>query len=266
MAAGSARTVAGFGDVDVVGVRWVNENRLLFAAADLSVNRDDWRSNSQGWFAVNRDGTRMTRDVLKWGWPRQMLDDGSNQVIAERSDGKLHDATYTLWRIDTMNGHDVPLSTGMPQDALGWVLDETGRVRAVTARHENRAVLYRQDDKTKNWVSVIDQPLFGERVQPIEFRHGQMYVTAPTPNSPYRALYRYDLEAGRLDDKPLVAVDGWDFNGALVFDDASKRLIGVRHETDDWSTTWLDPDMKALFEFGSYLFCDSSNDAHSFRE
>ena len=242
------RIVAGWGDLDAVGVQWITDDRLLFAAVDLSVNLDDWRSRTRGWMAVNRDGTRMLASALGVNaWPVAPLGDGSLDMVVMRSNGDRKNPVWSLWRISTRSGHDTRLAANSPAGTFSWVLDEKGTPRALVTKEADRAVLYRAEDDGQRWVKVIDQPLFGgARIAPLAYRHGQMYVVAGAGDADLGAVFSYDLQTGKLGDKPIVQVQDYDFNGALVFDDETGRLIGIRHLTEDWSTTWLDAEMQAI--------------------
>lgn len=240
------RIVSGWGDVDVQRAQWANDDRLVFAAVDLHVNLDDWRTRSQGWFSVKRDGTRMVRDVLGIN-PVALgrLADGSPNVVVVRSNGERTDPLYSLWRVDTRSGHDVNLSKDGPARQIEWLFDESGTLQAVMAQQKDRKGLYRRE--ADRWVCVLDQPIFDVgTIDLYEFHHGRAYVLAGVGPASHRALFEYDLSNAKLADKPVVTLEGYDFRGRLVFDDDAKTLIGIEHLTDDWSTTWLDPGMKSL--------------------
>ena len=246
------QVIAGAGDADVGAVHWVNDERLLFQILDLSVGPYDWRNRGQGWRSVNRDGTRPRAghfDYQRDTWPLQFLRDGSNHVIATRTVGADKDKSLTLWRIDSLTGYDVQLAKDAPDGVIHWSVDETGTPRALLARKGDRATLYRRDEAQQRWIAVHEQPLFGVgTIEPFAFHHGQMYTRVPRGEARTRALFRFDLEQGKAADDAVVVLDGYDFDGELLFDAESEQLIGIRHLTDEWGTTWIAPEMKALQE------------------
>ena len=260
------RIVAGAGDIDVGEMHWINDKRLLFYTVDLSVGPYDWRSKTQGWWSVNRDGSRLRKDQFDYQrdtHPIQFVGDASNNVIATRTVGPDRDKSLTLWSLDTLTGYDVELGQGAPAGVMDWIVDEAGHPRALLARKGNRETLYRHDEDNKRWVAVLEQPLFGAgTIQPLLFREGQMYVLATRGEDRTRALYRYDLDAAKLADAPLAVLDGYDFRGSLVFDAGSREVIGIRHLTDEWGTTWLAPEMKALQQRIDALLPGRVNEIH----
>jgi dipeptidyl aminopeptidase/acylaminoacyl peptidase len=58
-------------------------------------------------------------------------------------------------------------------------------------------------------------------------------------------LYRYDLTTGKLEDKPLFSIEGFDFHGQLVLNAAGTQLAGVHYEGDGPGTVWFEAGMKA---------------------
>jgi acetyl esterase/lipase len=242
------RIVAGWGDVDAVGVQWVSDERLMFAAVDLSVNWDDWRSHTQGWMAVDRDGARLRPGVMGvTGRPVAVYRDGSPNVVVMRNNGARRDPLWSLWRVNTRTGYDVRLHDDSPPGTFAWIPDENMRIQALAAREDDRVVLYRPGEEGKGWVKVLEQPVFGvNEILPLTYRHGQMYVLANTGEAGQRAVFTYDLVHAKPGNKPVAIVPGYDFTGSLLFDDESGRLIGIRHLTEDWGTTWLDAGMQAI--------------------
>jgi dipeptidyl aminopeptidase/acylaminoacyl peptidase len=59
-------------------------------------------------------------------------------------------------------------------------------------------------------------------------------------------LFAAAAETGELDRLPLVSTPGYDFQGDVVQDTASRRLLGVHYETDAAGTVWFDAGMRAL--------------------
>ncbi len=95
---GSAQNVAGYDKLDIVDIRWINDERMTFSI----IARDgEQTSSSSGLFAINRDGSKDKTLMDSWelirghiphdAWvaePRGMrlmawnLDDAPNEVIA----------------------------------------------------------------------------------------------------------------------------------------------------------------------------------------
>ncbi|MFA9216738.1 MAG: alpha/beta hydrolase family protein, partial [Sphingomonadaceae bacterium] len=72
---------------------------------------------------------------------------------------------------------------------------------------------------------------------------GTLYVVSHAGQDK-SAVYTYDLVNNKVADKPLIEVQGFDFNGHLIM--GRDKLLGVRYIGENEDTVWLDDGMKAL--------------------
>ena len=115
---GTAKNAAGYETMDVNGIQWINDERLVFNIVD----RDgEQRSSSSGLYAINRDGTKSATLMLSWEhlrgmdqgtWtsePRYMnmlarsVNDDPNAIIAVGYRVNSYQATqFRIWATKTL--------------------------------------------------------------------------------------------------------------------------------------------------------------------
>jgi dipeptidyl aminopeptidase/acylaminoacyl peptidase len=267
-----ARVVAGFADADVRDTQWVNNRRLVFTVADLAAEVADQRA--PGLFAVDIDGQDM-RQLIARRWhflrstrpaPNEALEpyhrllrtlrDGSDDVIVERANldsARREVRDTTPLRVDTRSGRSrVAVGPGWPDGAMGWVMDERGQARMVVAREAGRTRVHRRAAPDAPWKQVLDVPSYGDGsgggYRPVQWGpDGILYATRLRDDAARtQALYRFDTATDTLEPMPLVAVAGFDFDGQLLFDHTSGKLIGLKVTSDAVGMHWLDEGMKRI--------------------
>lgn len=239
---GTHKIVAGYTDLDIYGVEWLDEDRLLFRTIDYINKPWFWKSDVRQRNIIHRDGTNLRGTC--WGTILQKYEDGSDDVIVSRGTG----SGQSLFRKNMRNCNEEPLTGLRPAHIYFWLIDETGQLIGASTAHDDIERFYRYDKPADKWI-VLSQgdPYTGGALDPITYRFGQLYVQAPVKNAQGTSgVFRADLQTGKIDDEPLIRVDGFDFVGGLIFDHPSKSLVGVHHLTDAWGTTWLDPRMAAI--------------------
>jgi len=261
--------IARFDDADVRSFRWVNDDRLVFDAIDLQAGLGNQQGS--GLYAVNADGSEFVWLVERNGNYRPVgvpavrplpsryrlhstLDDGSSDVVAERFnflDGARTGST-TLVRLNTKTMVTRPLVSFAPPGAQSWVMDRKGQPRAVISGDEKSGIsVYWRAESSEDW-SVISRydaydPGPGS-IQPTAIDYeGRLYVTARQDN-PERtlALFRFDTERKALESKPVVSLKGFDFEGGMLFDGQTRKVLGVTFVSDAPGTVWFDEDMKKV--------------------
>jgi len=263
---GKSRIVAAFQDADVRRYHWVNDKRLVLDTIDYtSAGGGDF---GPGLFAVDADGTSLRRLIRMRGgeafstgtaiasreltWNHQLvstIEDGSADVIVKRFNFHLSDVeSTTLFRLNTETGILSAIDTKAPPGAQWWLVDADGQPRAVMSMVEGRAKVYWRGPKASAW-ELLAESANGYANLPIQpyavDRAGNLFVLAGMKNEAQTTgLFRYNFADRQLEAKPLVAIDGFDFSGSLVFDDARQRLMGVHYENDAHGTVWLDAGMR----------------------
>jgi dipeptidyl aminopeptidase/acylaminoacyl peptidase len=268
---------AGYTDVDVWGVHWVNNERLVFSVADYREAVGGYQPTA-GLFAINRDGsdtrTLVERAETLWfvkppdplhktalPWNTEFLDvdpsGTSDDIFVVQSEFSNTDEfkSLRLLRLNTETGRTKPVDR--PGDTIDWLIDQSGVPRvSVTLKDGVEQVHYR-DPATTQWRKLAEFNSYkGERIDPVYLgADGTLYVVA-NKGRKTDALYRFDLEKNAVDPQPLISVDGYDFDGyaigdrymgdQFVVDNAHKKLLGVRFQTDASATVWFDDGMKKI--------------------
>ncbi|MRW92404.1 prolyl oligopeptidase family serine peptidase [Duganella sp. FT80W] len=258
-----ANMVAQFNDTDIGKAQWVNNDRLLYSTADKSTGQRDVRY-APGLFVVDRDGKHYKQLALRRNqfvrngednndllpWHTYMLDQAGAQDseyvyvkdISFSSVGNL--LSEDLLRLNTRNGKAE--SVDHPSSARSWLLDQNGEPRLVQTLEQNIATIRYLDPASKAWrtLASFDAYTGGGGFQPLAFGpDGALYVVSNTGRD-NSALYRYDLEHGKLPPRHLVELDGFDFRGHLII--SNNKLLGIRIHSDAEGTVWFDPAMQAL--------------------
>jgi dipeptidyl aminopeptidase/acylaminoacyl peptidase len=263
---GAPRLVAGFDDADIVNVRWVNDDRLVFDTENLHVPADDWRL--WGLYAVNRDGKGGTRQligndlsantavtsVVSRVLPRQWdfygtVDDGSPDIIVSERvfEGWYETRALLLSRLNTVTGERRSLSTGVPDRTRRWLLDGTAQPRVITSLHGGRAEIHWRGAVDKSWTKVAEFAAYGgEGFTPWFIDAQDQLLVRAHSGRDHTALYRFDPVLKKLDPEPLLSLKGFDFNPSMVVDATTRRLLGVHFRTERGGSHWFDKDLRQV--------------------
>lgn len=259
---GAAELVAGFSNADVESVWWVNESRLVFRAVNYALPQG--RPGGWGLYAVNRDGsglrhliahsrepdstgTHIASRVLPWNWDLyDTVDDGSADIIvSERIYDNSDDLRAVLLsRLDTVTGRRRSMSQGVPGGALDWLLDNSNQPRVVTTLDKGRTTVHWRAGPDAPWVPVADFPSYGSQGFTPEFidAQGQLFVRSSYQRDT-AALYRFDPQQKTMEPEPVISLQGFDLDPALVFDRASQRLLGLHFLMEQAGSHWFDKDL-----------------------
>ncbi|MGQ3051195.1 MAG: prolyl oligopeptidase family serine peptidase [Roseateles sp.] len=264
---GKGARTAQFTDVDVWRTDWVNDERLVFSAVDLSEGsgRPD---GAPGLFGVNADGSQLRQLVRRRGQP--FITDGNMRneqaldwnhlllTVPRPQPGTTNEEVLVvevtpderrlqtpLW-LNTRNGRTRAVGTSLPADAVGWVTDRRGELRvALTRRAGRQGALWRGPGR-QDWQPLYESDLLNPpfNVNAVDDA-GQLYVTRASGPAGESVLSLYDFERRAPTEKPLVIAPGFDFAGR-VLNDAAGSALGVRVITDAESTVWQNAAMRAL--------------------
>jgi dipeptidyl aminopeptidase/acylaminoacyl peptidase len=262
----SRRTIKAFTNADIEGVHWVNDQRLVYSTTDYGEAQADVRF-WPGLFAVDRDGSGDRILVSKVPEPvsatgknqnSRMLpghtfffdvdrSNSSDDVFVEQWEiSNIYEVqAVRLLRLDTRTGISKPFDR--PGNSIAWLIDQSGVPRANVTLDKGMEQLYYREPANDKWRKLQEFSAYdGKEIWPDFFGpDGSLYVTATT-NGDTSALFRYDLEKNALEHEPLIALDGYDFNGQFIVDYAKKKLLGVRYQTDATGTAWLDAGLKKI--------------------
>jgi len=250
--------VAHFSDTDIGNVQWVNGQRLAFDTQDHQVAQGE-RDYAPGLYAVDRDGARFKQLASRMGnglkissaqhvmlpWHTFLRHQPGPQdsdwiYVDDRSDDNV-----SLVRVNTVTGRTQ--SVERPGDVKGWLLDQEGRPRLAYAVDKAEASIMLRDNETAPWRTIAKfKPLAAgsDAIWSEAFGAGDTLYVQASKGSDKMSIYRLDLASGKMDDKPLIKLDGYDFGGSLVIRDG--KLAGVHYLRDSEGTLWFEPSLQAL--------------------
>ena len=228
---------AGFEDADVVHIRWVNDERLVFFLAD-----EDQGEVRPQYYSVDANGGNLkalgrSGSVLIHQGPQT----GDHVLMERAQDSSEGWGFLKLTRVNTRTAREEELD--VPPWSLSFLIDRQGEpVAALTAKGD-KARFHWRDGQDWRVVKEVDR-FYGESfVLQGMAADGTVYVTARR-DLDQTALYTFDTSNAQLSAKPVLALSQFDMNPGLVF--GEKTLLGVHVQADAATTVWLDEGMKSL--------------------
>jgi dienelactone hydrolase len=258
-AGGPVRILAGVKEMEVFDVHWVNNHRLVFSAYRDDADERE-RARGPGLHAIDIDGSKYRHLVAhEWGAStrRESLppntyflstvhDAQSGDVYVTRNNVFDEDFEgYALFRLNTETGNLVRVDA--PEGISRVVIDAGGTPRVATRRQDGVTHLLYNDPSSGKWRELgaytLESP---DSVSPaMVTRSGQLYVRSHHGRNT-AGLYRMDVNTGKLDPEPVVGLKNFDFSGSLILAPDHENLLGVRYETSEFITTWVDEGMKQV--------------------
>lgn len=269
---GKPTQAARFEGLDVVGVVWANENRLLFRVTDLALGSGSNYREPPGLYAVDRDGANL-RELIRRGWQggagsaggRDRSLSANHQLLAvPQARGGDANSEVVVGELRFNAGYEVtsvrPLmlnvNTGLVRPLADlklptakvaeWLFDPQGEPRvAISVDDLNARIHYRAPGELE-WREIGEGNLMSLPFTPrFVDSQGALYVTQRQGASGLAVLKRFDLKAGVPESLPLISTPGFDFEG-MPLQSGHRGLLGIRFTTDAEDTLWLDPAMKSF--------------------
>jgi len=234
-----ATQITNFDNSDVLQFIWINNNRLVLAAGDAEEASGTARSD--GWYAVDRDGSR-SRRLGGFTFLGLSPDGGDDIIVAARKRGVTINDVY---RFNTWTQRSELLSFDSPGDVLTWVADRESVPRAAHSYVKGiHSLWYRESDKSP-WVRIDEGTDFRLHIAPLAFGYDNktLYVAA-TRDGDKKAIYTYDVQAKKLGE--LIAGSRQANIDTPIFSRAKRALVGVSYQADKPGVVWLDADMARL--------------------
>jgi dipeptidyl aminopeptidase/acylaminoacyl peptidase len=254
------RIIARYGDSDIGNVNWVNNQRLVYSLVD----RKGESGAGSGLFAIDIDGTNQRQLIERYfvtehksGSKTLSTSHQFFAAIASKEGADIWVTEYTsggkerisgslnLIRLNTLTGRSIV--TQKPGDVVTWLVDENHQPRIATTVEKNVYTTLIKDDASGQWRKLFETNGDDESAMTPALigPDGQFYVTA-LQGKDTRSLYRYDTVANKIDAEPLISLDGYDYNGRILFNRGSKKILGLVYDTDAPGTLWLDEKYKQI--------------------
>jgi dipeptidyl aminopeptidase/acylaminoacyl peptidase len=259
-AGGAARPLASIRDMDIGDVHWVNNRRVVYSAVRLDDGDERKVAVGPGLHAINIDGSKPVH-LIAHDWSGNgrgttlppntrflsaVHDDTSSDVFVVRYEAFKEDLEgYSLFRLNTETRNLVRVDA--PENAFGVLIDAGGVPRVAHTRENGAVIIHYNDPKTGKWRKLDQFPMVGDDgfVPILVTRSGQLYVLA-NQGRDTQGLYRYDVDTRKMDPDSVVGLKNYDFNGSLVLAPDRESVLGLRYETSEPITTWLDDGMRQV--------------------
>jgi dipeptidyl aminopeptidase/acylaminoacyl peptidase len=254
------QVIAKYSNLDVISATWVNNQRLVYSMGDRQIAAGQQRTGS-GLIAIDKDG-KNDREIIErtssgsakfrvftaaYGFAGVVGTPGSNDIFVIQRSGTRKVPSATLTRVNTIDGVATGITT--PINTSNFMMDNQGEVRVAIRTIEKMTTVLYKDPKNETWRTLIEfdnikeDGFAPEAIGP----DGSFYVTAFNGKDT-KSVYKYDLENNRIIPTPLVELEGFDFNGSLIFDKKLNKLMGISYLTDANGVLWLDDKMKKVQE------------------
>ncbi|WP_422942208.1 alpha/beta hydrolase family protein [Undibacterium sp. TJN19] len=251
--------IARYSNLDVVFFHWVNNDRLVYGISDKATGVGETQSGA-GLFAIDKDGKNsrqlIDRFISRAPPKFRMLSakmqfisttgtDNSDDIYVGQDSSERVNPGTNLFRLNTKSGQTEIVA--VPPNSGDFLFDQSGQVRVAVASKDRITSTYYKENKTAEWILLNK---FDETIEdgftPIFISPtGELFVTTRNGKDT-AALYRYDTKTKSLDPTPLLALNGFDFDGKILFDNKQNKLAGIRYETDAPATVWLNEQDKKI--------------------
>lgn len=271
-----ARRIAQYADADILGVQWMDDERLLFRLRDLSLGSGEAQEQLAGLHSIRADGsevrilisrnrsTAAPYPVLSWGHRLLQVPAPGTEgvqpdevIVGKPETSGIHLLGITPRWFNVATGLSRPIDMPEPPArALRWWFDSRGRPRLLQTVSETRdarevptVALYWLDSGASQWRPLMQGSALKLRIDPLAVDdQDTLYVLNEEDPGGYATLTRYDREHMTPEEQPLLRTPGFDFAGGLVMAPGGGRLLGVRVDTDAEQTVWFDPAHRAMQE------------------
>jgi dienelactone hydrolase len=261
------KIVAAFADANVEWIGWVNDDRVVFEAAQPGIRID---RDGAGAFAVDADGenlrqltafrtdnmvtgSRIETRMLNYEWSVWgTVDDGSGDVLVARrgadAQGYWDQFLSRLARLDTHTGAMKEVATDVPQFVSRWILDAKAQVRVVAVTRDGRQRLFWRMPGRDAWKLVLDEPQLGQMtIEPLYLENERtLIVEARRAGQDTSALFEFDLHSAKMGEEPLVALKGFDIEAKVEYDSQTRRVVGVHARAAQPLSAWFDARLQAV--------------------
>ncbi len=259
-------------DADVIRVKWLNEDRLLFQVGELGEGSGTNYERGSGLYVIKSDGTEAKQLIERRGRfsaearigrrplsPAHALltipqgaanaDSSANKIVVGKFQRNRDGSVFvTPLMLDVLTMQQESLAVGAPDNVVEWLFDSNGRPRVASAIVGAEQVVYWRDSPTSTWREISRSDALRPQFSPYSLNDNQLMVLAGRGSDGVATLTRFDVKTNTLDASPTINTPGFDFAGNYLIDPSSGKVVGLRVVTDAEQTVWFEPSMKQLQE------------------
>ncbi len=251
-----------FEDFDVLGARWVGEDRLVFSLGQANSPTGPGQFDGGGLFVIGRDGSnsrRLAPTVRESRGNRQIhrsldffrtIPGNTDEIIAE---GNMTSAdSIDLYRLNLNNGRTTLLTSGRPVDlTYDWILDDkfVPRVVSSNVRDELTRVVHYRKSADAPWEEIARYSRDkGSVFVPLAFDSDfKTLQVATNKDRDTMAVFKYNPETKKVGE--LIASHprydmGADSQGSgtggVVVDPVTDKILGYTVVAAKPEVVWTD--------------------------
>jgi len=269
------RAVTGLTDMDVVELHWVGSQYLVFETGKIDNPRGIQFNDTGGLFSVRHDGQNFRKlagnlqDAMNkgGGWTRIFYvanaPGSETEMLAFSNFRQNHE--YDVYRVNLETGSMNLLTFERPTNVNRWVLDAAGvprvairtRERDVPSSEQTTTVLYREG-ADKPWRELVQYKGVEQESAPWVPRamapNGRDLIVAARFDEGPSALYRYDIESGKLAEKLVGSTHHDASETELRYNERDGRLLSATTRDETYSTVFFDKNLAELHAELSSVF------------
>ena len=260
LSARSVNVLTSFENFDVVEFKWVNNKRLVFSLGNINEPLNGDHQRGGGFYAVDRDGGNPRALTENAGSQRTSVYRGLSYLGAVPDDGTENDDVLAtsnersekildVVRVNTRTGRKQLLTTQVPGEVAGWVLDHNAVPRvAIMHPSGTTAIIQYRENADSPWQEIHRAELGRDSFAPddlnfiplaFDFDNRTLYVASNQGGRDRAAIYKFDPATKKFGD--LVAEHALvDVTSGLLFDRDEKKLVGITIDADKPTTQWFD--------------------------
>lgn len=245
-----------FTDFDVLGVRWVGNERLVFTLGQFNSPTGPGQFDGAGLFSVHRDGKesrklsptvrelRNSGNFVYRGFDYAGRVPGSDEEILAVAPDRTADG-LDLYRLNVRTGRKQLLTDKRPERVERYILDRNrvARVAIASVKDSNIQVVHFRESEAAPWRALYEvDGILGVGNIPVAFDDDNVHLLVQSNvDADAAGVYRYDPRSNQRGDK-IASHPRYDMEaGAVLLDPKSREIVGYGVDGAMPETVWVDP-------------------------
>lgn len=250
-------------EFDVLRFHWVGNERLVFNLGQINTPTGPEQFDGGGLFMVSRDGKEFKKlsptlreqrnsnaNVARQMDFLQTIPGNTNEILVTAN--LRSQDTEDVYRLDLRNGRTTLVTGERPVLSAGWILDNKGVPRVVSADVENTltSVVYYRGGADSPWKEIArNERTSGAAFIPLGFLSDDktLMVASNTGGRDTMAIFRFDPETKQFGEilaqhpKYDVGADVEGYPaGNVITEPETDRVLGFVVDAEKPQTVWID--------------------------
>lgn len=240
--------LTGLDTIDITGVHWVGDDRLVFSTRDdgfltgglYSIDADGSHSRVLGESIQQQENEGKT--IIRETSFLDRYCNSTDEILVLSNERRLFDSD--VYRMNVHTGAKQMVARN-PGHIEHWVADGTGAVRAGFGAEGRDLFLIYRDTADGEWREIKRWDFMKGGIEPLAFDQANklLYVLSSLDRNT-DALCLYDPAAGKI-ERELYADNTYDME-TVILSRSDRSLLGYRFHGERPEWVWTDPAMKKL--------------------